>query len=248
MTPTRRNFSLAICLLISAASLPAAESPCAMNYSNDGKSASTFVLVGLTPEEVVDRLPRRLMKNGVTMQSSDQAKGTITAAGLEIKAEASGDAARVTFRSSAQPPADKDTLCRYASLAGTPPSAPVAQDPALIARLKNDLIAKHKIAQPPPGSALNNATFSSLNDFLDLKITGMKQSTGKQEYEVSMLLPRTACAIVGEDLADAAGGMNGVNPVPRTKPVRIKALLIYEGDGAASHLADASIMTIESMK
>jgi hypothetical protein len=188
------------------------------------------------------------MKSGVTMQSSDPAKGIINAAGLDIKAEASGNDSRVTFLSSSQPPADKDTLCRWALLAGAPPSAPVVQDPALIARLKNDLIAKHKIVQPPPGSALNNATFSSLNDFLELKVLATKQSIGKQEYEVSMLLPRTPCAIVGEDVSDAAEGMNGSNPAPRTKPVRIKALLIYDGDGEASHLIDASITTIESTK
>src|ERR1700686_608731 len=131
MIPTRRNLSFAVCLLVSAGNLLAAESPCAENYSNDGKSASTFVVVSLTPEEVVDRLPRRLMKSGLTMQSSDPAKGIVNAAGLDIKAEAIGGATRVTFRSSGQPPADKDTLCRYAALAGAPASAPVVQDPAL---------------------------------------------------------------------------------------------------------------------
>src|SRR5207248_2024863 len=113
-------------------------------------------------------------------------------------------------------------------------------------RLKNDLVAKHKIVHPASG--LNNATFTSRNDFLEFAITSMKRSWGKQEYEVSMLLPRAACAIVGEDLADAAEGMNGRTAEPRTKPVRIKALLVYEGDDAASHLIDASITTIESTK
>ena len=40
----------------------------------------------------------------------------------------------------------------------------------------------------------------------------------------------------------------GSRSEPRTKPVRVEASMVYEGEGAASHLTEASIVTIESTK
>lgn len=251
MMRTSRSLSSTAALFVTAFAagpLLAADAPCAANYSSAGKSASTFVMTSLTPEAVVERLPRLLMKNGVVMQSAEPAKGTIQAAGLDIKAEAIGGATRVTFRSTSETPADKDTLCRYASLSGAPPLASVVQDPALIVRMKNDLMTKQRIVQPEQGKGLNNATIKSLDDFLDFTVTGLTHSPGKDEYEISMLLPRSACAIVSEDLADAAEGMNGRNAPRRTQPVRVKARMIYENEAVGSHLTDASIISIESTK
>ena len=225
--------------------------PCAANYSTDGKSSQTFVMTSQTPQSVAERLPHLLAKAGVTMQWAEPDKGIIKADKLDVKAETVGEATRVTFRSSAQPVADREILCRYASLVGNPPLAkapPIAQDSILIARLKDDLLKKHQIAQPGAGRGLNNATFSSVNDFLDFIVTDVKTSSGKQEYGVSMLLPRSACGIAREDMDDASLGLNGRVAAKRTKPVRITALMVYEGEGAASHLTDASIVSIESTK
>lgn len=240
-----------ILTVISAGRLLADTPPCAANYSTDGKSSETFVMTSQTPQSVAERLPHLLVKAGVTMQWAEPDKGIIKADKLDVKAEPAGDATRVTFRSSRQPAADKETLCRYASLVGSLPVAkgqPVAQDSVLIARLKDDLLKKHQIVQPGPGRGLNNATFSALSVFLDFAVTGVKTSSAKQEYSVSMLLPRSACGIASEDLDDASTGLNGRTAAPRTKPVRLTALLVYEGEGAASHLTDASIVSIESTK
>jgi hypothetical protein len=235
--------------VISSGRLLAGDPPCVTNYSNDGKSAQTFVVTSLTPQAVVERLPRLLVQAGVTMQWTNPSKGVIKAAELDVNAETIGETTRVTFRSTQQPAAQRETLCRYASLVGNPPLAkpqPVAQDSSLIARMKDDLLKRHQIIQPERG--LNNAVFRTLDDFLEFVITGIKPSSGKQEYEISMLLPRSACGISIEDGEDASLGLSGISAVPRTKPVRVKALLAYEGEGAASHLTDATIVSIESTK
>jgi hypothetical protein len=49
-------------------------------------------------------------------------------------------------------------------------------------------------------------------------------------------------------MGDLSNAFSGTNPEPRTKPVRAEMSLVYEGDGAASHLTEASIVTIESTK
>ncbi len=239
-----------IVIAICAGRLAAAEPACELNYRTDGTTSETFVLTSLTPEAVVERLPWLLAKAGVTIHWTQPAKGIIEAEGLDIKAEKSGDATRVTFRSHLQPPADKKTLCRYASLAGSPPEAkkpPVAQDPALIERMKDDLLKKHAIVQQG-GAGLNNVQFSSPDNFLQFAVTDIKASPGKQEYKVSMLLPRTICSIAHEDMDDLSMGFSGNSAEPRTKPVRVEASMVYEGEGAASHLTEASIVTIESTK
>jgi hypothetical protein len=254
MMRQRILFSSATCLVltvVSAGRLLAEKPPCATNYSTDGTSSETFILTSQTPQSVAQRLPHLLVKAGVTMQWAEPDKGIIKAEKLDVRAETVGEATRVTFRSSHQPAADRETLCRYASLVGNPPIAkapPLAQDSILIARMKDDLLKKHQIVQPGPGRGLNNATFSALSDFLDFAVTSVKTSSGRQEYSVSMLLPRSACGIASEDLDDASTGLNGRTAAPRTKPVRVTALLVYEGEGAASHLTDASIVSIESTK
>jgi hypothetical protein len=235
-------------LAISAGRLFAQEPPCATNYTSDGKSASTFVLTTLSPQATVERLPRLLVKAGVVMQWAVPDKGLIQADGLDVKAEKSGDATRVTFHSSA--PMDEKTICGYALLVGSAPREKkrVEQDPALIARMKDDLLKKHQIVQPAVGRGLNNATFSSVSDFLEFVITDIKTSSANKEYEVSMLLPRSACSIAGEDLDDSSLVMVGMAPDKRTKPARILARLAYVTDGAGPHLTEASIISIESAK
>ena len=246
----------AACLL--ATVVPAdrvfAEEPgCATNYHTDGTSSETFVLTSLTPQAVVLRLPRLLVAAGVTMQWTEPAKGVIKAAGLDVKAETTGEDTRVTFHSSQQPAADKNTLCRYAGLAGSPPVAkkPIValpQDPTLIARMKDDLLKRHQIIQPAIGEGLNNAAFLSLDDFLDFVITDIKVAPGKQTYEASILLPRTLCGIASEDIVDSALVMSGHAPDRRPKPARVDTKLVYEGEGVASHLTEAIITHIESTK
>jgi hypothetical protein len=241
-----------IATVVSVTGASAEEPACATNYHTDGTSSETFILTSLTPRAVVLRLPRLLVAAGVTMQWAEPAKGIIKAEGLDVKAETTGEATRVTFRSSQQPAADKNTLCRYAELVGNPPvakeSSVIPQDPTLIARMKDDLLKRHQIIQPAVGKGLNNAAFLSLGDFLDFVITDMKVAAGKQEYEISMLLPRTSCGIASEDLDDSALIMTGKLPDPRTKPARVGARLVYEGEGAASHLTEAIITHIESTK
>jgi hypothetical protein len=241
-----------IVIAICAGRLAAAETACELNYKTDGATSETSVLTSLRPEAVVERLPWLLAKAGVAIHWTQPAKGIIEAEGLDVKAEKSGDATRVTFRSHLQPPADRKTLCGYASLAGSPPEpkkAPVAQDPALIERMKDDLLKKHDIMQQT-GKGLNNVLFSSPSDFLQFAVTDIKGSPGKQEYKVSMLLPRTICSIAREDMEDLSIGFSGGSAATerRTKPVRVEASMVYEGKGAASHLTDASIVTIESTK
>ncbi len=239
-----------IVIAICAGRLAAAEPACELNYKTDGTTSETFVLTSLTPEAVVERLPWLLAKAGVTIHWTQPAKGIIEAEGLDVKAEKSGDATRVTFRSHLQPLADRKTLCQYASLAGSPPEAkkpPVAQDPALIERMKDDLLKWHTIVMQ--SSRLNNVQFSSPSNFLQFAITDIKASPGKKEYEVSMLLPRSICAISHEDMDDLTMEMSGGGrSEPRTKPVRVAVSMTYEGEGAASHLTEASIVTIESVK
>ena len=254
MTRQRFLLSSAACIIIAALNtcvLFAEEPPCATNYSTDGKTASTFVLTSLTPQEVVQKLPRLLVQNGIRMQWAEPDKGIVKAEELEVKAERVDEVTRVTFRSVQQPPAANDMLCRYASLVGEPPVAKpalVAQDPALVARMKEDLLKKHQIVQPATGRGLNNAAFRTQSDFLDFNVTGTRTVGGKHEYDVSLLVPRAVCGIASEDLDDVSLAMNGKQAAPRTKPVSIKALLVYEGEGAASHLADATIVSIESTK
>ncbi|HEX3071628.1 MAG TPA: hypothetical protein VHX14_23905 [Thermoanaerobaculia bacterium] len=235
-------------LAFSAGQLFAQEPPCATNYTSDGKSSTTFVLTTLTPQATVERLPSLLGKAGVVMEWSVPDKGLIQADGLDVHTEKSGDATRVTFHSPAN--ADKKTLCSYASLVGGVPvkKKAVAQDAALIARMKDDLLKKHQIMQPVVGGGLNHATFSSMNDFLEFAVTDIKTSSASKEYEVSMLVPRSAGSIASEDLDDSSLILRGIQPDKRTKPVRIEARLVYVTDGATTQLSDATIISIASTK
>jgi hypothetical protein len=97
-------------------------------------------------------------------------------------------------------------------------------------------------------SRLNNVQFESASDFLQFAVTEIKASPGKQQYKVLMLLPRTICAIAVEDMDDLSNAFSGTNPEPRTKPVYVEMSLVYEGEGAASHLTEASIVTMKSTK
>jgi hypothetical protein len=241
MSYRRIALTAAACLV--SATLFAKEPECAANYHSDGTSAETFVLTSLTPSEVIERLPRMLIAAGASMRWSDPAKGSLKAEGLDVNAEPSGNATRVTFRLAAG--GDKAALCRYASLVGNPPVPPVPQDPALIARMKDDLIRTHRIAQPLANGAVNDATFASLTDFLELRIKSAKDLPGgKRQYELSMLLPRAACTIAGEDIEDVTAGFGGQAAAPRTKPVRVEATLVYEN----LHLTEATISNLESTK
>ena len=42
--------------------------------------------------------------------------------------------------------------------------------------------------------------FSSPSNFLQFAVTDIKASPAKKEYKVSMLLPRSICAIAREDM------------------------------------------------
>ena len=237
--------SAAACLI--AAALFGEEPECAIHYHADGKSAETFVLTSLTPPQVIERLPGRLIDAGVSMRTTEPEKGILKGDGLDVSAEASGDATRVTFRSSNG--ADKATLCRYASFIGNPPKPSVPQDPALIAQMKDDLIEKHRISRTEVNRTVSTATFSSLADFLELKITGVKPLDSEtRQYDVSLLLPRTACTVASEDMADSASGFGGEVAPPHTKPVRVEATLVYAGHKGVWHLADVTIARLESTK
>jgi hypothetical protein len=245
-------------IALCAGRLAAAEPACAQNYKTGGTTSETFVLTSLTPEAVVGRLPWLLAKAGVTVHWTQPGNGIIEAEGLDVKAEKSGDATRVTFRSRTEPPADRTTLCRYASLAESPSEAKkpvVAQDPALIERMKDDLLKWHAIVLPGKEEegrrplSLNNVVFSSPSNFLQFAVTDIKAFPAKTVYKVSMLLPRSICAIATEDIGDITMEMaGGRKSDPRTKPVRVEASMVYEGEGAASRLTDASIVMIESTK
>jgi len=240
--------SAAACLV--AAAVFAEEPECANNYKSDGSSAETSVLTTLAPNVVIERLPRKLAAAGASMQSSEPDKGTLTAAGLTVKAAASDKVTRVTFHSS--PAADKATLCRYAALVGNPPPPPkpeVPQDPALIAKMKDDLIKKHEIIRIDNSHGLNHASFRGLEDFLEFKISGITETApGKRQYEVSMLLPRDACGVVIEDIADSSVGLLGNDAGYRRKPVHIDATLLYTIKDGTLVLDDATIVNIASIK
>ena len=242
-----RRIALAAAACLVAATLFAEEPECAANYHSDGKSAETFVLTSLSPSAVIERLPRMLIAAGASMRSSDPDKGSLKAEGLDVNAEPSGTATRVTFRLATG--ADKAALCRYASLVGNPPVPQVAQDPALIARMKDDLIRKHDLVQPLDNGAFNTATLSALTDFLELTIRSVKDLPGeKRQYELLMLLPRSVCDVAGEDVEDAAAGLGGQVAYTRTKPVRVEATLIYAGDDKNRHLIEVTISNLESTK
>jgi hypothetical protein len=241
MSYHRTALAAAACLV--AATLFAEEPECAANYHSDGKSAETFVLTGLTPSAVIEQLPRILIAAGASMRWSDPEKGTLKAEGLDVNAEPSGTATRVTFRLAAG--GDKAALCRYAALVGNPPVPQVAQDPELIARMKDDLIRKHQIVQPLANGMANDATFASLTDFLELTIRSAKDLPGeKRQYELMILLPRSACTVAGEDAQDITTGFGGLAAPPRTKPVRVEATLVYE----KLHLTEVTISSLESTK
>jgi hypothetical protein len=240
--------SAAACLV--AAALFAEEPECAANYKSDSSSAETSVLTSLTPQAVIERLPRKLNAAGATMEWAEPEKGTLKAGSLSVKAAADGSVTRVTFHAS--PAADKTTLCRYAGLVGDPPKPPEQippQDPALIATMKDDLLKRHQIIEPVIGKGLNNAAFRSLEDFLEFTITRITDlPDGKREYFASLLLPRDACGIASEDLDDGSLILNGHTAARRTKPVRAEVTLIYAKDGAGWKLGDAFIRHIESVK
>jgi hypothetical protein len=240
--------SFAACVAVTASML-AEEPPCAANFRSGGQSSETFVLTSLAPQAVIERLPRKLAAAGATMKWTDPAKGILAAEGLNVKAEIAGTATRVTFLSSAA--ADRETLCRYASLVGKPPAPPkaaVAQDPALIAQMKDDLIKKHQIVAD--GSrGLNNATFTKTADFLEFVIDEIQDvAAGKRQYDVSMLLPRKACGIGVEDMEDGSAGLLGQRAEVRTKPARVAATLAYTNENGTWHLTTATITHIESTK
>ena len=240
--------STAACLIASA--VLAEEPECASNYKSGETSSETSVRTVLAPKAVIEALPYKLAAAGAAMEWSNPEKGTLKAGPLDVKAEASGTVTRVTFHTS--PPADKTTLCRYATLVGNPPlppAPPVPQDPALIAQLKNDLRLKHQIVQPGATNGLNNATFRSLDDFLQFAITGIKDLPNeKREYNVSIQMPPYACAIAAEDIVISSLAMLGKAEAQRTKPVQVEVTLMYAKDSAGWKLTDAFITHIESVK
>jgi len=243
----RLVFSTAACLIASA--VLADEPECASNYKSDATSAQTSVRTVLAPAAVIEMLPYKLAKAGAAMEWSEPAKGILKAGSLDVKAEAAGSVTRVTFHTS--PAADQTTLCRYARLVDNPPlppAPPVPQDPALIAKLEEDLLIRHMIEQPEIGHGLNHAVFRSFDDFLKFEITGIDLSNDRREYRVSMLLPRETVGIAREDGPDVSMMMKGENVKPRTKPAQAEATLVYTGNGAAWKLTKAFITHIESVK
>jgi hypothetical protein len=241
-----RRIALSAACLVTAA-LFGQEPECATNYHSDGKTAETFVMTGLSPKAVIERLPRLLIAAGATMQSSEPEKGLLKAEGLDVKAESSGNDTRVTFRLATA--ADKTALCRYASLVGNPPVPPVPQDPALIAQMKDELIKKQQITHRDVHNGLDSVSFDGPTNFLEFTIKSVKQlAADKREYGFSMLVPRSICSISGEDIEDGSAGFGGQNAVQRTKPVRVEGSLFYGNDGAGWHLTEATIETIESTK
>jgi len=240
--------SAAACLL--AAAVFAEEPDCATNYRTDGKASETFVVTGLTPQAVIEQLPRKLAAAGAAMHWTNPEKGTLKAEGLDVKAETAGRVTRVTFRSPAA--ADKTTLCRYATLVGNPPAPPkppVQQDPAVIAQLKEELIRKHQVLQIDTSNGLDNARFSSAADFLEFEIEDIQtKGDDQRQYAVSVLVPRTSCSIAREDMPDASTGLIGYDADPRTKPVRVKMTLVCARYGGDWHLVDATITQMESTK
>lgn len=241
-----RPIALSIAACLVAAALVADEPECASNYHSDGQTAETFVTTGLTPKAVIERLPRMLIRAGASMRTSEPERGVLKAEGLDVKAEVSGDATRVTFRQATA--VDKTALCRYASLVGNPPAPPVTQDPALVAQMKDDLIKMHQI-EHKVGNGVSRATFSSHDDFLELTIKSTKDlAAGKRQTDVSMLLPHAACTISSEDIEDVTAGFAGRGSQPRTKPVRVEASLTYAKTGDAWQLVEATISHIESAK
>jgi hypothetical protein len=244
----RIAFSIAACLIASA--VLADEPECASNYKSDATSSETSVLTVLAPKAVIEALPYKLAKAGATMEWSQPEKGILKAGALDVKAEASGTATRVTFHAS--PGADKATLCRYATLVGNPPlppAPPVAQDPALIAQMKDDLLRKHQLVQPGATLGLNNVTFRSIDDFLQFKITGIKNvSSDKREYTVELQSPRVVSMIAPEDLDDSSMAMLGQLEQHRTKPARVEVTLFYAKEGNGWKLTDAILTHIESVK
>jgi hypothetical protein len=239
--------STAACLI--AAAVLADEPECAVNYKSDATSAQTSVLTALAPRAVIEMLPRKLNAAGASMDWATPAKGILKAGSLDVRAEAAGNVTRVIFHTS--PAADKATLCRYATLVGNPPlppAPPIAQDPALIAQMKNDLRIQHEIVQPGT-SGLNKAIFLSLDDFIQFVITGIKDlPNDKREYKISIEMPPYSCGIASEDLDISTLAMLGQRETARTKPVRVEATLIYAKDSANWKLTDAFITHIESMK
>jgi hypothetical protein len=240
--------STAVFLVASA--VLADEPECAVNYKSDATSAETFVLTALAPTTVIEMLPRKLGAAGASMDWATPTKGILKAGALEVRAEKSGTVTRVVFHTS--PAADKETLCRYATLVGNPPlppAPPVPQDAALIAKMKDDLLRKHQLVQPGATHGLNNVTFRSLDDFLQFAITGIKNvSSDKREYTIQVQAPRVVSMIAPEDLEDSGQIMIGDHETHRTKPARVDATLIYDKDGAAWKLTDAFITHIESVK
>jgi hypothetical protein len=231
--------------LIAAAVL--ADEPCAVNYKSDATSSETSVVTLLAPKAVIEALPRKLAAAGASMEWATPAKGILKAGPLDVKAEVSGSVTRVIFHTS--PAADQATLCRYATLVGNPPLPAVAQDPALIAQMKEDLLRQRLIKQPEIGSGLNHATLRSLDDFLEFAITAVKEvSPDKREYNVSILLPRDTVSIASEDSGDLAFMMNGHDMKARTKPARADTTLVYTRSDSAWKLTDAFITHIESTK
>jgi hypothetical protein len=241
--------SAAACLIVAGVAF-ADEPECATNYRVEGKAAQTFVSTRLDPQSVIERLPRKLIAAGVTMKTSEPEKGMLQAAGLDVKAEVSGNVTRVTFLSSAN--SDKTTLCRYASLVGNPPlpqKAPVSQDPTLVAKLKDDLVRKHQLVQMDAGRGLNKADIDSEDVFLKFEIESVTQpADNKVQYDISMLLPAAACGIAKEDSLLLANGFAGRDTPPRTKPARVDATMIYTKSGNVTHLTDAFITKIETVK
>jgi hypothetical protein len=246
MTYTRILLSAAACLF--ATVLSGAESECATNYHSDGKSSETFVITVLTPKAVIERLPKPLAAEGVPMDTSQPEKGILNAEGLDVKAVASGDVTRVTFHSSTG--ANSALLCRYAALVGNPPTPrkPLpAQDPALIAKLENDLIRWHQLVELDKGEGLNSAMLASEDEFLKFEIEDIKQvDDNKLQYDLSMLLPTSICKMAKEDGPLVSNEFRGMETPPRTKPVQVNATMIYTKKGNVSRLSEAFITKIES--
>ncbi|MGH9418790.1 MAG: hypothetical protein ACRD3J_02355 [Thermoanaerobaculia bacterium] len=240
--------SAAACLF--AAALSGAEPECTTNYHSDGKSSETFVVTVLSPKAVIERLPKPLFAEGVTMDTSQPEKGILNAEGLDVMAVASGEVTRVTFHSSVA--ANRDVLCRYAALVGNPPvpRKPLPpQDPALIAKLENDLIRWHQLVQLDKGAGLNSAMLASEEEFLKFEIEDIKQvGDNKLQYNLSMQLPRSVCKLATEDGPLVSDQFRGIETPPRTKPVQVDVTLIYTKTGNATRLSEAFITRIESTK
>jgi len=111
------------------------------------------------------------------------------------------------------------------------------------ASIRADLLARHEI-----GRDNNRASFRSEADFLEFAILATRPiASNMREYQISMLLPHDNCQIATEDMEDVATGFAGERPGPRTRPVRVEAILHYTSEHGVWKITGADITRLHSI-